>query len=180
MPTVKTTPPKPAKEGAESLAWLEAMKLLALPFVLVLFVVTFFDASVHQFYFFWTGRYLEKGVGIPGNWVMPVMSVGQFAEIATMAFLGYCLKRLGWLFPFATLLGQPQLMRDYLEPFRPELERVARSSVLNSCVICSVNRFQVTSVQRLGTYWARLSCAKSVSSIRFPPRSQTRVGHCQV
>jgi hypothetical protein len=39
------------------------------------------------------------------------------------------LKRLGWLFPFATLLGQPQLMRDYLEPFRPALERVARTSV---------------------------------------------------
>jgi MFS family permease len=28
--------------------------------------------------------------------VMPVMGVGQVAEIATMAFLGYFLKRLGW------------------------------------------------------------------------------------
>src|SRR5262245_40271607 len=27
---------------------------------------------------------------------MPVMSIGQFAEIGTMAFLGYVLKRLGW------------------------------------------------------------------------------------
>src|SRR5262245_62631305 len=45
------TPPRP---GAERLAWLEAMKLLALPFVLVLFIVTFFDAAVHQCYFFWT------------------------------------------------------------------------------------------------------------------------------
>jgi MFS family permease len=27
---------------------------------------------------------------------MPVMSIGQIAEIGTMAFLGYCLKRLGW------------------------------------------------------------------------------------
>jgi MFS family permease len=51
---------------------------------------------VHQIYFFWTGRYLEKAVGIPGNWIMPVMSIGQFAEIGTMAFLGYFLKRLGW------------------------------------------------------------------------------------
>ena len=58
------------------------------PFVLVLFVVTFLDAAVHQCYFFWTGRYLEQGVGIPGNWVMPVMSVGQIAEIGTLAFLG--------------------------------------------------------------------------------------------
>src|SRR5271163_1285372 len=27
---------------------------------------------------------------------MPVMSIGQIAEIGTMAFLGYCLKKLGW------------------------------------------------------------------------------------
>ena len=35
-------------------------------------------------------------IGIPGNWVMPAMSVGQFAEIGTMAVLGFFLKRLGW------------------------------------------------------------------------------------
>jgi nucleoside transporter len=90
------TPPKPAKEGAEALAWLEAMKLLKLPFVLILFVVTFFDAAVHQVYFFLTGTYLVQSVGIPGNWVMPVMSIGQIAEIFTMAFLGVVLKQLGW------------------------------------------------------------------------------------
>jgi nucleoside transporter len=90
------TPPKPAEEGAEKFAWLEAMRLLRLPFLLVLFIVTFFDAGVHQCYFFWTPRYLESDVHIPGNWVMPVMSVGQIAEVGTMAFLGYCLKRLGW------------------------------------------------------------------------------------
>jgi MFS family permease len=89
------TPPKPATAGAEKFAWLEAMKLLGVPFILVLFVVTFFDAAVHQCYFFWTGRFLES-VGIPGNWVMPVMSIGQIAEVGTMAFLGFCLKRLGW------------------------------------------------------------------------------------
>jgi nucleoside transporter len=90
------TPPKPAEKGGEKFAWLEAMKLLRIPFLLVLFIVTFFDAAVHQCYFFWTGRYLEQGVGIPGNWVMPVMSIGQIAEIGTMAFLGFVLKRLGW------------------------------------------------------------------------------------
>jgi nucleoside transporter len=90
------TPPKPAAEGGEELAWLEAVKLLAVPFVLVLFVVTFLDATVHQMYFFWTERYLTGRVGIPGNWAPQVMSIGQVAEIGTMAFLGYVLKRLGW------------------------------------------------------------------------------------
>jgi nucleoside transporter len=91
------TPPKRAAEGAEQFAWLEAMRLLAKPFVLVLFVVTFFDAAVHQCYFMWTGRFLTSpGVGIAGNWVMPVMSIGQIAEIGTMALLGAVLKSLGW------------------------------------------------------------------------------------
>jgi nucleoside transporter len=90
------TPPKPAKEAGEALAWLEAAKLLAIPFVLVLFVVTFLDATVHQIFFFWTERYLTGRVGIPGNWAPQVMSIGQVAEIGTMAVLGYVLKRLGW------------------------------------------------------------------------------------
>jgi MFS family permease len=51
---------------------------------------------VHQCYFYWTERFLTGGVGISSNWVMPVMSMGQIAEVGTMAFLGYFLKRLGW------------------------------------------------------------------------------------
>jgi MFS family permease len=90
------TPPRRAEEAAEKFAWLEAMKLLRLPFVLILFIVTFFDSAVHQCYFFWTERYLTGAVGISSNWVMPVMSLGQIAEVGTMAFLGYFLKRLGW------------------------------------------------------------------------------------
>jgi nucleoside transporter len=89
------TPPKPAAEGESQFAWLEAAKLLRVPFMFVLFVVTFIDATVHQWYFFWTDRYL-RSIDIPANWVMPAMSVGQFAEIGTLAVLGYFLKRLGW------------------------------------------------------------------------------------
>jgi nucleoside transporter len=89
------TPPKPAGAGTERFAWLEAMKLLRVPFVLVLFLVTFIDAMVHMCYFIYTDTYLMK-IGIPSNWVMPVMSIGQVAEIGTMAILGYCLKALGW------------------------------------------------------------------------------------
>ena len=96
------TPPKKKVEGqAESLAWLEATKLLRHPFVLVLWLVTFVDAFVHNCYYNWTGSFLGAaatagGVGIPGNWIMPVMSVGQIAEILTMFVLGMTLKNLGW------------------------------------------------------------------------------------
>jgi predicted MFS family arabinose efflux permease len=94
--TLPHTPPKPAGAGKEKFAWLEASKLLRHPFVLVLFVVTFLDAAVHQTFFVWTERYLTGEVGIPSNWATPVMKIGQVAEIGTMIFLGYVLKRLGW------------------------------------------------------------------------------------
>ena len=94
--TLPHVPPKKAEEGAVSkLAWLEAMKLLSIPFILVLWLVTFVDATVHNLFFNWTGRFLAS-VGIPGNWIMPVMSIGQIAEILTMLILGTALKALGW------------------------------------------------------------------------------------
>ena len=89
------TPPKPAKDG-DSLAWLKALRLLKHPFILVLFVVTFIDAAVHQSYFFWTGGFLESTVGIPSNWVGATMKIGQLAEIVTMLALGWVLKSFGW------------------------------------------------------------------------------------
>lgn len=91
------TPPRPPASGGDKLAWLEAVKLLRRPYVFVLFVVTFIDAAVHQSFFVWTERFLTSDkVGIPSNWAMPVMKIGQIAEIVTMIFLGYVLKRLGW------------------------------------------------------------------------------------
>jgi nucleoside transporter len=91
------TPPKKAVSSENKLAWVEACRLLKHPFVLVLWLVTFVDAFVHNCFFSWTGRFLSSdAVGIPGNWVMPVMSIGQVAEILTMAILGITLKKLGW------------------------------------------------------------------------------------
>ena len=89
------TPPKPASDSDDSLAWLKSMKLLKHPFVAVLWLVTLVDSFVHNCYFNWTGRFLPT-VGIPGNWVTQVMSIGQIAEILTMGVLGYFLKALGW------------------------------------------------------------------------------------
>jgi len=90
------TPPKPAAAGESQFAWLESMKLLSHPFMLVLFLATFIDATVHMGYFMMTGSFLINKVGIAPQWVMPVMSIGQVAEIGTMAILGFVLKRFGW------------------------------------------------------------------------------------
>jgi MFS family permease len=96
------TPPKRADElgtggHRERLAWLEALKVLRHPFLLVLWIVTLIDAFVHNCYFNWTAVFLQSDkVGIPGNWVTPVMSIGQVAEILTMVILGPVLTKLGW------------------------------------------------------------------------------------
>ncbi|HSA95126.1 MAG TPA: MFS transporter, partial [Acidobacteriota bacterium] len=100
------TPPKKktaAAPSAERFAWLEAVRLLKHPFVLILWFITFIDAFVHNLYFNWTGTFLGTareagGVGIPGNWIMPVMSLGQVSELLTMLVLGIVLKKLGWRF----------------------------------------------------------------------------------
>jgi hypothetical protein len=88
------TPPKPAS-GEDRFAWLKAGRQLAVPFVLVLFAVTFIDATIHAGYFKLTGGFLGA-IGFEQKWIMPIMSLGQIAEIGTMAVLGAVLARLGW------------------------------------------------------------------------------------
>jgi nucleoside transporter len=91
------TPPRKPTESENKLAWLEAMRLLGKPFVLALWLVTFADTFVLNAYFNWAGSFLgSPQVGIKGNWIMPIMSIGQVAEILTMAVLAAALKRFGW------------------------------------------------------------------------------------
>lgn len=96
--TLPKTPP--ARTAEAKSAPLEAIKLLAIPSFLVLFVVTFLDSLIHQCYFQWTSPFLERA-GLPANWIMPAMSIGQIAEIGTMAGLGLVLRRLGWRWTMA-------------------------------------------------------------------------------
>src|SRR5262249_56056400 len=99
----------PAKNVAQKSAPLEAIKLLGNPTIAVLFVVTLIDSLVHQCYFQWTSPFLSA-IGLPANWIMPAMSIGQFAEIVTMAVLGYFLK---------TLRCRPIITSGILAPLLP-------------------------------------------------------------
>ena len=77
--TLPPTPPKPAT-GENKLAWLESVRFLKHPFILVLWVVTFIDSFVHNCYFNWTGTFLgSKAVRNSRQLIMPVMSIGQVA-----------------------------------------------------------------------------------------------------
>ncbi|HEY8572295.1 MFS transporter [Phenylobacterium sp.] len=94
--TLPHTPPKRGDQAADPLAWREAIKLLGVPFVGVLFLVTFIDSVIHNGYFVMADAYLTQRVGIAGNVSMVVLSLGQLAEIVTMFLLGGVLIRLGW------------------------------------------------------------------------------------
>jgi nucleoside transporter len=95
--TLPHTPPRKAGEGgAEALAWLEAVKLLRVPYVFVLFVVTLIDSTIHNGYFVLIGGFLQGPIQMPGNWISAVTTIGQVAEIVTMVILGAVLKKIGW------------------------------------------------------------------------------------
>ncbi len=93
--TLPHTPPRKDVEGMDKVAWLKAVKLLGTPFVLVLFIVTFIDSTIHNGYFVVIDGFLQR-VGISANMSMVVSSIGQVAEIVTMLILGSVLKKLGW------------------------------------------------------------------------------------
>jgi MFS family permease len=117
--TLPHTPPRKVERGADRFAWLEAVKLLKHPFVLVLWLVALVDSFVVYSYFNWTSSFLGArpeagGVGIGGNWIMPVMTIAQVAEVLTMLILGATLKRLGWRWTMVMgVLGHTVLFSAY-------------------------------------------------------------------
>lgn len=94
--TLPHTPPRKAVSGEDKLAWVKAFRLLKHPYVLVLFIVTLIDSTIHNGYFVLIGGFLKDAIKMPDNWIMAVTTVGQVAEIVTMVVLGTVLKRLGW------------------------------------------------------------------------------------
>lgn len=90
------TPPRRHAGLEESLAWWRVARgLVTSPFLLVLFVVTFIDSTIHNGYFLLAGGFLAQ-IGVKPENIMPVMSLGQISEILTMAALGFAIRHLGW------------------------------------------------------------------------------------
>ena len=94
--TLPHTPPKRDAGDSDPLAWRKAIKLLGIPSIAVLFIVTFIDSVVHNGYFVMADGFLTNRVGIDANLSMIVLSIGQVAEIVTMFILGAVLIKLGW------------------------------------------------------------------------------------
>ena len=87
------TPPK--KNAVENLAFKKAFRLFRLPSFFVLVISSLLISVIHQIYFLQTGPFLSQ-IGVLDSQIGPAMTIGQFAEIITMAYLGTFLKRLGF------------------------------------------------------------------------------------
>jgi len=88
------TPPK--KEATEKLAFKKAFGLFSKRSFAILVLASLPISVIHQVYFMQTGPFFENQLGMLVTYIAPAMTVGQFAEIGVMAFLGVFLVRLGF------------------------------------------------------------------------------------
>ena len=88
------TPPK--KDGVDKLAFKKAFSLLTRKSFAVLVAASLPVAVIHQIYFMQAGPFFENQLGMLVTYIAPAMTVGQFAEIASLALLGTLLMRLGF------------------------------------------------------------------------------------
>ena len=87
------TPPR--KDAKEKWAFAKAFGLVRRRSFAVLLAVALPISIVHFFYFMQTSKFLALR-GLSDAYIMPVMSIGQFAEIAIIALLGKALSRFGF------------------------------------------------------------------------------------
>ena len=87
------TPPK--RDATDKLAFKKAFELFQHSSFAILVISSLTVSIIHQIYFLQTGPFLSY-IGVPDSQIGPAMTIGQFAEILTMAYLGTFLKRLGF------------------------------------------------------------------------------------
>ncbi len=95
--TLPHTPP-PKKDSGDYAPG-RVVGLMRMRNFLVLVLVTFGVAIVHQFYFVWNSPYLRAILdvgGIAGAWEQRISSIGQISEIFVMAGLGVAVTVLGF------------------------------------------------------------------------------------
>lgn len=88
------TPPR--RDAAVKLAFGKAFALLRKRSFLAVMVAALPISIIHQIYFMQTAPFLGDALGVSDARILPVMTIGQFAEIGVMALLGLMLVRLGF------------------------------------------------------------------------------------
>jgi MFS family permease len=85
----------PSSENRKNLAFVEALGLFKQRSFLILMVIALPVSVLHTLYMMNTAPFL-KASGLQASYIMPAMSLGQFSEIASLAFLGVLLTRFGF------------------------------------------------------------------------------------
>ena len=86
---------KVKREQTKGLGLRDALSVFLRPDLLLLCGLTFFNALVHQLYYYGMGPFLSQ-IGFADSHIMPAMSMGQFGEVFVMLALGRCLAALGF------------------------------------------------------------------------------------
>jgi len=68
-------------------------------------------------------------------WFIERLNCRVVVTVRHPAAFASSLKRLNWPFDFRNLLDQPLLMRDHLEPFRADMERVAADDLIGQAAL---------------------------------------------
>jgi hypothetical protein len=100
--TLPATPP-PSKD-ARDFAPVKVVGLLRRRNFLVLVLVSFGIAIVHNYFFVWNSPFLKEVLaqgGVKGAWEQRISSIGQVAEVAVMTILGLMISRLGFKWTMA-------------------------------------------------------------------------------
>jgi hypothetical protein len=68
-------------------------------------------------------------------WFMERLDCRVVVTVRHPAGFASSLKRLGWPFDFRDLLDQPLLMRDHLEPYRADMERISSEDIIGQAAL---------------------------------------------
>lgn len=81
-------------------------------------------------------------------WFVERLNCRAVVTIRHPAGFASSLKRLNWPFNFRDLLEQPLLMRDHLEPFRADMERIAPNDLIGQAALLWKIVYQVVHADR--------------------------------
>ena len=88
--------PASPPNGAKSIAFLKAFKLMLTPNMLILLIATLMISMIHNAYYFRLSPYLVDQAGFQLKWTGAVMAVGYGSEVLVLAALGLYIKKIGY------------------------------------------------------------------------------------
>lgn len=81
-------------------------------------------------------------------WFAERLNCDVIVTVRHPAAFASSLKRLNWPFDFADLLDQPLLMRDHLEPYRKDMQSIAKDDIIGQAALLWMMVYRVVRATR--------------------------------